>query len=276
MTGRPITRLRNADWRYDEDAGWAPGTAVGWVSDVAVRPSGTVLIFQRRLPQLVEVGPDGTLIAELELDGVVDPHAVVVAPGGDVLLVDRDGQQVLRLEPDGTASVLLGGPGTDLFCHPTDVAVHPSTGDLFVTDGYGGAQVHRFRADGEHVASWGRHGVGRGEFNLVHALTIDAYGRVLVADRENGRVQVFDEDGRCLDVWEGFHRPLGIDVDASGAVVVSEGSTRITARDRDGAVVAAGRAPNIVHALAAGDDALYLAIPATESVVRLVRREEAR
>ncbi len=263
-----ITRLRGSDWRYDEDAGWAPDTQIGWVSDVAVRESGNVLIFQRKRPQLVEVGPDGGPVAEWDFENVVDPHAVVVTPDGSVLLVDRDGQQVLRVEEDGTASVLLSGR----FCHPTDVAVDPN-GDLYVTDGYGGAHVHRFTVDGEHVATWGGHGTGRGEFNLVHALTIDRHGRILVADRENGRIQVFDENGECLDVWEDFHRPLGIDLDASGAVVISEGSTRLTARDADGSVVAAGRGPNIVHALATTDDAAYLAIPATESVVRLVRRE---
>jgi sugar lactone lactonase YvrE len=261
-----ITRLRGDGWRYDEDA-WAPETTVGWVSDVAVRESGNVLIFQRRRPQLLEVGADGALVSEYTFENVVDPHAVVVTPEGSVLLMDRDGQQVLRVEDDGTASVLLRGR----FCHPTDVAVHPN-GDLYVTDGYGGAHVHRFTAGGEHVATWGRHGTGRGEFNLVHALAIDAEGRILVADRENGRIQVFGSDGECLDVWDGFHRPLGIDLDASGAVVVSEGSTRLTARDADGRVVAAGRAPNIVHALATTEDAAYLAIPATESVVRLVRR----
>ena len=49
--------------------------------------------------------------------------------------------------------------------------------------------------------SWGEPGNGPGQFNLPHGVWIDRRGRVLVADRENDRVQVFDQDGNLLTIW---------------------------------------------------------------------------
>jgi DNA-binding beta-propeller fold protein YncE len=89
-----------------------------------------------------------------------------------------------------------GGP----FNLPTDIDAAPS-GELFMTDGYGNARVHKFSAAGEHLISWGEPGSGPGQFNLPHGVWIDRRGRVLVADRENDRVQVFDQEGRLLSIW---------------------------------------------------------------------------
>ena len=54
-----------------------------------------------------------------------------------------------------------GGP----FNIPAGVAVAPS-GEVFVADGYANCRVHRFSAEGEHLASWGAPGEGAGHFNL--------------------------------------------------------------------------------------------------------------
>jgi DNA-binding beta-propeller fold protein YncE len=45
------------------------------------------------------------------------------------------------------------------------------------------------------VKSWGKHGKGPGEFNLVHTIAADAQGNIYVGDRTNRRIQVFDGDG---------------------------------------------------------------------------------
>ena len=89
-----------------------------------------------------------------------------------------------------------GGP----FNLPTDIAF-ASDGSMFMTDGYGNARVHKFSPDAKHLFSWGEPGTAPGQFNLPHGVWIDRCGRVLVADRENDRVQVFDQDGELLEVW---------------------------------------------------------------------------
>ena len=111
-----------------------------------------------------------------------------------------------------------GGP----FNLPTDIAQAPS-GELFMTDGYGNARVHKFSADGKHLYSWGEPGTAPGQFNLPHGIWIDRRGRVLVADRENDRVQVFDQNGNLIEVWPTeLIGPAFFYVDADDVVYIPE------------------------------------------------------
>ena len=89
-----------------------------------------------------------------------------------------------------------GGP----FNLPTDIAFAPD-GSMFMTDGYGNARVHKFSPDAKYQFSWGEPGTAPGQFNLPHGVWIDRRGRVLVADRENDRVQIFDQNGKLLSLW---------------------------------------------------------------------------
>jgi sugar lactone lactonase YvrE len=91
---------------------------------------------------------------------------------------------------------MAAGPST----LPTDIAVAPS-GEIFTSDGYGNSRIHKFSAAGEHLFSWGEPGTGPGEFNPPHGVWIDRRGRLLVADRQNDRVQVFDQQGIFLEIW---------------------------------------------------------------------------
>ena len=111
-----------------------------------------------------------------------------------------------------------GGP----FNLPTDIDL-TSSGEMFITDGYGNARVHKFAADGTYLFSWGEPGTAPGQFNLPHGVWIDKYGRVLVADRENDRVQVFDQDGKLSQVWPTtLIGPAFFYVDADDIVYIPE------------------------------------------------------
>jgi DNA-binding beta-propeller fold protein YncE len=92
---------------------------------------------------------------------------------------------------------------------PSKVTVSPR-GEIFVTDGYGNARVHRFSPEGKLLASWGEPGGGPGEFRLLHGIGVDKNDRVYVADRENNRVQIFDPEGKVLGIWDNINRPDGI------------------------------------------------------------------
>ena len=98
-----------------------------------------------------------------------------------------------------------GGP----FNLPTDIAFAPS-GEMFMTDGYGNARVHKYSPDGKLLMSWGEPGTDPGQFNIVHNICTDADGWVYVADRENHRVQVFDGNGKYEAQWNNLHRPCGL------------------------------------------------------------------
>ena len=86
----------------------------------------------------------------------------------------------------------------------------PAKGEIYVSDGYGNARVHKYSPDGKLLMSWGEPGTGEGEFNIVHNICCDADGWVYVADRENHRVEVFDGNGRYETQWKNLHRPCGL------------------------------------------------------------------
>jgi sugar lactone lactonase YvrE len=112
----------------------------------------------------------------------------------------------------------------------TNVAVLDD-GEMFVSDGYGNARVHRFAADGTHITSWGTPGTGPGEFNLPHAVAVDGDGRVLVADRENSRIQLFNRDGVYLESWNWVNRPDDLFIDEHGTLYVAELGWTVPHRD---------------------------------------------
>jgi DNA-binding beta-propeller fold protein YncE len=80
----------------------------------------------------------------------------------------------------------------------------------------------KFTSDGTFIKSWGQTGYGPGEFRTLHALAIDARGRLFVADRSNNRIQLFDQDGNHLATWTQFGRPSGIFFDDNDRIYVAD------------------------------------------------------
>ena len=107
--------------------------------------------------------------------------------------------------PGNPSPYMSGTP----FHRCTHTALSPR-GDIYVSDGYGNARVHKFSPAGKLLKSWGEPGTDPGQFNIVHNVVTDPEGWVYVADRENHRVQVFDGDGRFETQWHGLHRPSGM------------------------------------------------------------------
>ena len=148
--------------------------------------------------------------------------------------VDDDGHCVRRCTPGGELLATYGTRGQPAPLHggqpfnrPTKVAFDPASGDLYISDGYGNARVHKFTVDGEHLFSWGEYGTDPGQFNLPHSVCTDDDGTVYVADRESHRVQRFDDRGMYLDQWNDLHRPCGLHV-ADGLVYIGQIVTELT------------------------------------------------
>ena len=111
---------------------------------------------------------------------------------------------------------------------PSGLAVAPN-GELFVSDGYGGHKVQKFSPEGEHIRSWGERGKGPGEFALLHNIWVDKDSRVFICDRENDRIQIFDDQGNFLEQWTDLSAPGDIWVKDDIVYVVEQGSgTRIS------------------------------------------------
>ena len=90
-----------------------------------------------------------------------------------------------------------------------------------MSDGYGNARVHHFAAGGKLIRSWGEPGSEPGQFNLPHGLCVTADERILVADRENDRIQVFSPAGDYLEQWTHLQRPTDVCVDSEGLIYVA-------------------------------------------------------
>lgn len=264
--------------RYAVERNWAGVPAelpAGVPSQVAVDAAGRVHFLQRARPAVVVFDPDGRF-AFAYGEEVADAHGIYCDPGNRMFVADRDAHQILAYSADGSLLFRLGERDRpaweDPFNHPTDVAVAPD-GRILVADGYGNARVHRFSADGAHEISWGSLGRGPGQFMTPHAVWVDGGGRVLVADRENGRIQRFTLDGELVDIWGGLQNPMDIWVDGRGVVHVTDQLPSLVLFSADGALLGRSRPSlNGAHGIFGHDDGtLYLAEMNPPSLTRLRR-----
>jgi DNA-binding beta-propeller fold protein YncE len=108
-----------------------------------------------------------------------------------------------------------------MFRFPTNAGTSPD-GNIYVSDGYGNARVHKFTPDGQLLFSWGSPGDGPGQFVVPPSVRINPDGRVFVADRMNSRIQVFDPQGTFMCEWKGVRRPDDLCFDTDGHVYVAE------------------------------------------------------
>lgn len=217
MTEEPV--LGTGGHRYRVEADWARLPA-GWVLEdaaaIAVDAVGEVHVFGRGEAPMLVFDRQGRFLRGWGQGRFVRPHGLDVGPDGALWCTDDGGHAVWKLTRAGEPLLCLGRPGEPApwmsgrpFRQCTHTALSPE-GHVYVADGYGNARVHKFAADGRHLLSWGAPGIGPGEFNVPHNIRCDAEGRVYVADRENHRVQIFDGEGRLLDIWHGVHRPCGM------------------------------------------------------------------
>jgi DNA-binding beta-propeller fold protein YncE len=213
------------------------GEKFGVVSRVATDSQDRVYVFQRKNPPVLVFDPAGNYLTAWGTGEVADPHGLKIVDD-IVYTTDRsdsvtksfklDGKPLLQLGQRGvhsdtgcTGSPWLAERAAGPFNHPTEMIAHPN-GDLYVTDGYRNARVHRFTGDGKLVTSWGRPGKAPGEFHLPHSIAIDPDGRLYVADRANKRIQIFSPDGDFLGQWTGMGGPNDITRGQDGTFVIAE------------------------------------------------------
>jgi DNA-binding beta-propeller fold protein YncE len=265
---------------YDVVRPWGllpEGWTFGVISHVAVDSRDRVYFYQRKNPPMLVFDHDGRLLTTWGDHRLRDAHGIYIGPDDHVYVCNRDEHEVLKLTADGKMVLILGQRGRPAlqapFNHPADVAVAPN-GDIYVADGYGNAAIHRFGPEGRHLGSWGAPGAGRSQFTTPHGIWVDAGERVLVADRENNRVQLFSPEGDFLGAWTDLYHPMDIYVDGAGTVYVTDQIPRLSIYAPDGGMLARGR-PVAIGAHGIWGDSrgnLYLAEMGVNQVTKLVRR----
>jgi peptidylamidoglycolate lyase len=248
--------------RYAVVHGWPelpPGEILGQATGVDVDSKGNVWVFHRagrawsepfpiepidRPTVWVFDGHSGRLLKSWGASTFIMPHGLTIDRDDNVWLTDVGLQQVFKFSPDGQRLMTLGearvaGNDATHFDMPTDVAI-ARDGTFFVSDGYGNSRVLHFSADGKLRKIWGTKGTGPGEFDLPHGITIDKHDRVLVADRSNARVQVFDQAGRFVNQWQSAElgRPYAAAVGQQNRVFIADGGDQPKSPpDRSGVAV---------------------------------------
>jgi DNA-binding beta-propeller fold protein YncE len=237
----PIVALGDRRYRVLRPWGALPPDA-GKISDVTTDSDGNVYVLTRRD---LALEPDGHCVHVLASDGayrhafgagrLIDAHMIAADPKDRIWVVDRDAHELIAFSTAGRELTSLGrrhGP-LEPFNHPSDVAFGPN-GTIWVADGYAGGRVRGFSQDGTQLAQWGDVGTDPGRFLTLHAIWVLSDGRIVTADRENSRLQVFSSSGDLVAIWKDFYRPSDIWVDSAGHIFVSDGVPTVTMLDRNG------------------------------------------
>lgn len=239
---------------------WPEGRPKGSIPAVAVDKQDHIWVIERcgikgfvaaacadsTLDPIFEFDSDGKILHNWGGGMFVFPHGIAVDGDGNVWVTDGQakngkGHQVFKFSPDGKVLMTLGTAGVagrtaTTFTEPNTVAFAPN-GDIFVGEGHGrnkGDRIVKFTKDGKYIKEWGRKGTGPGEFDLVHFMTFDSKGRLFVADRNNNRIQVFDQDGNFIQQFTQFSRPSGIAIDKDGVMYVSDSESESVSRNHYG------------------------------------------
>jgi DNA-binding beta-propeller fold protein YncE len=210
------------------------------MSSVTVDPDGRRVYATRRSdPPILEIdGQSGKVLRQYGTGLLVWPHGIYLDKEGAIWIADATvgeaqwlgthpqlksaldagrGHQVMKLSHYGEPVLELGTrgkPGNDdkSFNAPAAVAVAPS-GDIFIVDGHGQGtnnRIVKYSKEGKFVKAWGTRGSGPGDVNGPHAVAIDSRGRLLIADRGNHRIEIFDQDGKYLADFKLPDMPHGI------------------------------------------------------------------
>jgi sugar lactone lactonase YvrE len=264
------------DYRYELAENWEQipqGWGHGDVGGIATDSQDRVYVFNRSEHPLIVYDRDGRFLGSWGEGQFSRPHGITITPDDTVWLATDTDHTVCKYSLDGKLLQVLGTKGEpsdtgytggDLqsithggppFNRPTRLS-RSTSGDLYISDGYGNARVHRFTGDGEHIQSFGEPGTGPGQFNLPHSVWVHTDGRVFVCDRENDRIQIFSPTGEPLDAWTNLTRPGDLFIDKNNTVYIGEmswecdvaslsgriwpesRSAAMTVRDMDGNILA--------------------------------------
>ncbi len=231
---------------YQVDKSW--GRRAGGVPRLGVAQAVTgdsqdrIYVFQRSpTAEVLVFDREGTLLTRWGEGQFVTPHGIWMSPRDELYLTDTDDHTVTQWTTDGKLLRRWGTPRTPgpaglPFNQPTK-AVLTADGEMYVSDGYGQQRVHRFDRNGNLIHSWGEQGNGPSQFVLPHDVWVDERDRVLICDRENRRVEIFDRAGNYQTEWANVQEPMQIFV-RDGVMYLAHAYAELSIRTLDGEILA--------------------------------------
>ncbi len=211
--------LGRGDYTYRVEPGWGtlpPGWSYSNIAGIGNDRHDRVYVFSRGEHPVTVFGRDGTFLTSWGERIFTRPHAVHMGPDDTIYLTDNGRHTVRKFTLEGECLLEIGIPDRPSgafsgqpFNQCTHTALSPE-GDIYVSDGYYNARVHKYSPEGRLITSFGGSGTAPGEFSCPHNIGCDADGWVYVADRENHRIQVLDGNGRFEMEWTDVFLPNGL------------------------------------------------------------------
>jgi sugar lactone lactonase YvrE len=228
---------------------WPAGVEEGQVASVTIDKRGHLFVLNRGAQALLEFDGKGKFLRSFG-DGLFDrAHSVTIDADGDFWITDVSASVVMELDSQGKVLRTLGtrgesgdwdeAAGSRRFAEPTDVAFG-ADGSIFVSQGHSRAEpkVLKFASDGRFLKQWGGRGTQPWEFAVAHSLVIDSDGLLYVADRENRRIVVFDQEGELVKGWVYRGMACSLALGADGLLYMTTGfDGQIVALDMNGRVL---------------------------------------
>jgi len=200
---------------------------MGASSDVTFDSKGHLYVLSRGTKPLTEFDENGKFIRAFGDGLFTRSHGIRIDKDGNIWTTDVGAHTVMKLSHDGEVLLTLGtkgkagewneAAGTQLFNEPNDIAI-AANGDLFITQGHtpgagkGDPRVLKFDKNGKFIKTWGGKGTEPGKFDVAHGIAIDAKGLLWVTDRENQRIQIFDQDGKYIREVKYAGLPCSLDI----------------------------------------------------------------
>jgi len=270
------------------------GVTMGATASVAFDANGHLFVLTRGDKTFFEFNPDGSFIRSFGDKLFTRSHGLRIDRDGNLWATDvgghivvkmtRDGQPLLTIGTKGEAGEWNEATGSHKLNQPNDVVL-AGNGDVFVAQGHtpgaeGVARVLKFDKDGKFIKSWGGKGSGPGRFQVAHGIAIDAKGLVWVADRENQRIQLFDQDGKFVREVKYKGLPCSLDIGRQYMYMVNGFAGQVLRLDLNGKVLAAmgkpGKGPGEfgeAHMIAVSQkDEIFVADSVNAALVKFVKK----
>jgi NHL repeat len=171
------TILGSGEHRYRVVEGWAK-LPDGWeltdVASVAVDSKDRVYVFNRGAHPMIVFDRDGNFLRSWGEGLFSRAHGLNLDADDNLYCTDDGDHTVRKCTSDGKVLLTIGIPekpapfmSGEPFHRCTHTALSPQ-GEIYVSDGYGNARVHKFTPEGKLIKSWGEPGSDPGQFNIVH------------------------------------------------------------------------------------------------------------
>ena len=227
------------------------GPPAGAPASVAFDSKGHLYVLFRGPRPLMEFDENQRFIRAFG-EPLKRAHGFRMDGAGNFWVTDVSAHVVEKLDSQGKVLLTIGTPGqagewdeasgSRKLNEPNDLAIGRN-GDIFVVQGHtpgkGDPRVLKFDKNGKFVKSWGGEGTDTGKFNVAHGIAIGAKGQLWVADRENSRIQIFDQDGNFVKQLKYAGLPCSIDIGKQNIYMVNGFTGQLLKMDLDGKVLAA-------------------------------------